>query len=67
MLNKKLYQSLGLATVYDKVLAGQRLSFEEGLQLFNCPDLSAVGSLALHKRVELHGANTYYVVNRQIN
>ena len=67
MLNKQYYQSLGLESIYDKVLTGTRLSFKDGLALFRCQDLTAVGALALHKRLQLHEEKTYYVVNRQIN
>ena len=67
MLNKQYYRSLGLEAIYDKVLAGTRLTYEDGLALFNCQDLTAVGALALHTRLKLHGQKTYYVVNRQIN
>ena len=67
MRNANRFQSLGLGTIYDKVMQKERLSFEDGLKLFACPDLMAVGALALHKRTELHGSRTHYVVNRQIN
>ena len=49
------------------MLAGQRLSFDDGLALFSCPDITAVGALALHVRRRLHGDAAFYVVNRQIN
>lgn len=61
------YAASGLSSIRDKVLAGERLSFEDGLALFACPDLVAVGALAHHVRVRLHGDKTYYVVNRHIN
>ena len=67
MLDAKQYASLGLEEIRNKVLAGERLSAEDGLTLFACPDLTAVGALALHVRTRLYGANTHYVVNRQVN
>lgn len=67
MLNISYYTSLGLGPVYDKVLANERLSAEDGLALFACPDINAVGALAHHARTRLHGNNTSYVVNRHIN
>ncbi|MEG2172712.1 MAG: aminofutalosine synthase MqnE [Desulfovibrionaceae bacterium] len=67
MLIKSTYETLGLAPVYEKVLAGQRLSAEDGLALFACPDSNAVGALAHHVRTRLHGTTTTYVVNRHIN
>lgn len=48
MLDASYYASLGLADVLDKVLAGQRLSAEDGMALFACPDITAVGALAHH-------------------
>ena len=50
MLDASYYASLGLADVLDKVLAGQRLSAEDGMALFACPDITAVGALAHHAR-----------------
>ncbi len=67
MLNAEFYASIGLSSIYEKVLACERLSFEDGERLFNCPDLAALGALASHVRFRLHGNATHYVVNRQIN
>ena len=67
MLDSTYYAALGLSSIHEKVLAGQRLSFEDGLALFRCPDITAVGALALHVRCRLHGHKAFYVVNRQIN
>lgn len=46
MLDAAYYADLGLSSIYDKVLEGRRLEPEEGLALFRCPDLTAVGALA---------------------
>lgn len=67
MLDAAYYASLGLLSIYEKVLDGRRLEPEEGLALFRCPDLTAVGALALHDRCRRHGQRAFYVVNRQIN
>ena len=67
MLDAAYYAALGLSSIHEKVLSGQRLSFEDGLALFRCPDITAVGALALHVRCRLHGHKAFYVVNRQIN
>lgn len=67
MLDAAYYASLGLSSIHDKVLAGERLDFEDGLALFACPDLAALGALATHVRLRLNGRRTSYVVNRQIN
>ena len=67
MFERNLYQSLGLGTVFDKVMHSERLSFDDGLRLFTCPDVTAVGALAFHVRTKMHADKTFYVVNRQIN
>lgn len=56
-----------LKPVADKVLAGERLTFDEGVTLYHTPDLLAVGWLANHVREKRHGDVTYYNVNRHIN
>lgn len=67
MLDAAYYAALGLSSIREKVLSGRRLDFDDGLALFNCPDVTAVGALALHVRCRLHGHQAFYVVNRQIN
>jgi len=56
-----------LEPIADKVLAGERLSFDDGVQLYRSPDLLAVGWLANHVREKKHGNIAYYNVNRHIN
>ncbi|MCE9559341.1 MAG: CofH family radical SAM protein [Armatimonadetes bacterium] len=56
-----------LMDIYRKVEAGQRLSFEDGVLLYNTPNLTGVGYLANIVRERLHGANTFYVSNQHIN
>jgi aminodeoxyfutalosine synthase len=53
----------GLADIADKLEAGVRLSFEDGVRLFECPDLLALGWLANREREKRHGARTYYNFN----
>jgi aminodeoxyfutalosine synthase len=56
-----------LEPIAAKVLAGERLSFDEGVTLFRTNDLLAVGWLANHVREKRHGDICYYNVNRHIN
>ncbi len=56
-----------LQPIADKVLAGERLSFDDGVALYRTPDLLAVGWLANFIREKRHGNVTYYNVNRHIN
>jgi aminodeoxyfutalosine synthase len=56
-----------LEPIAGKVLAGERLSFDDGVALFRTNDLLAVGWLANHVREKRHGDICYYNVNRHIN
>ncbi len=53
--------------IADKVDAGERLSFDDGLSLFGSGDLNAIGKLADTVRRRKHGLTTYYNVNRHFN
>jgi len=53
----------GLGDVSEKLDAGQRLSFDDGVRLFDSPDLLAVGWLANREREKRHGGRTYYNFN----
>jgi aminodeoxyfutalosine synthase len=56
-----------LHTITDKVLSGERLSFEDGVALYRAPELAAVGRLANIVRERLNGNKTYFNLNRHIN
>ena len=56
-----------LKPIAKKVLAGERLSMEDGIALYRSPDLLAVGWLANYVREKRHGNVTYYNINRHIN
>ena len=56
-----------LSDIYDKVMEGRRLSFDEGLRLWQSNDLNALGALANLAREARHGNKTYYVRNQHIN
>jgi len=55
-----------LSTIADKLDAGERLSFDDGVALFNHPDLYAVGRLANREREKRHGGLTYYNFNLRL-
>ena len=57
----------GLGAIRDKVIAGERLSFEDGVALFEAEDFTAVGALANLVRERLHGDVTYFNRNLHIN
>jgi aminodeoxyfutalosine synthase len=56
-----------LKSIAEKVLAQERLSFEDGLALFGSNDILAVGWLANHVRERMNGNICYFNVNRHIN
>jgi aminodeoxyfutalosine synthase len=56
-----------LLPIAEKVSAGERLTFEDGVALYESSDLLALGFLAHHVRVRMHGKRTYFNVNRHIN
>jgi aminodeoxyfutalosine synthase len=56
-----------LKPILDKVQAGARLSYEDGITLYRSPDILTVGYMANLVRERLHGNVTYFNVNRHIN
>jgi aminodeoxyfutalosine synthase len=53
--------------IESKVAAGRRLSREDGLALFESPDLLAVAAMADCVRQARHGRRAYYCVNTHVN
>jgi aminodeoxyfutalosine synthase len=68
-LRKRAERVVGAAMmdIYEKVEAGERLTFEDGLRLYRTPNLSGVGFLANIVRERRHGDRAYYVRNQHIN
>ena len=56
-----------LRPVAEKVEAGERLDYRDGLVLYRSSDLLTVGYLANRVRERLNGNITYFNVNRHIN
>jgi len=56
-----------LEPIAAKVLAGERLSLEDGVALYRSPDLLALGWLANYVREKRHGNLCFFNVNRHIN
>ncbi len=63
----RLVESAGLRDIYDKVMRHERLTFDDGLRLWNTPNLNAVGWMANIVRERMHGDTTFYVRNQHIN
>lgn len=64
---RRALAAAGLGDVADKVVAGERLSFEDGQRLMVTPALSAVGALANLVRERRHGDLTWFNRNQHIN
>ena len=56
-----------LLPIAEKIMAGERLSFDDGMTLFKSDDLHGVGRLADIVRRRKHGRATYFNVNRHLN
>src|SRR4249919_1845016 len=56
-----------LEPIAERVQSGERLSFDDGVTLYQSPDLLAVGWLANLVRERMHGNVAYFNVNRHIN
>ena len=50
-----------------KILRGERLSREDGVRLFQCPDIAWLGAMADKVRREKCGDIVYYNVNCHVN
>src|SRR5437868_3871907 len=56
-----------LRPIAEKVIAGEPLSYEDGVALYRSRDIHAIGRMANFVRESLHGDKTYYNRNRHIN
>ncbi|MBI3316892.1 MAG: aminofutalosine synthase MqnE [Candidatus Omnitrophica bacterium] len=53
--------------IHEKIEAGERLTFEDGLRLYRTHDLALLGSLAQRVRRKLNGERVFYSVNLHLN
>jgi len=56
-----------LTDIRAKVEADEPLSLEDGVHLYESPDIHTIGELANIVRERLHGRTAYYNINRHIN
>jgi aminodeoxyfutalosine synthase len=56
-----------LRDLYDKVVAGERISETDALRLFESKDLNVVGAIADFARQKKVGSRASYIINRYIN
>ncbi len=62
-----LIQQSSLSDIVSKVEAGERLSREEGIRLFESEELYTLGYMADQVRRRKNGRVAYFVVNRHLN
>lgn len=58
---------ISLRTIADRIRSGGRLTDDDALFLFDCPDLLAVGELASLVNERVNGKRVFFNVNRHIN
>ena len=56
-----------LHSIYEKIQADERLSFEDGVRLYESPDINGVGYLANIVREQQNGNLAYYNFNQHID
>lgn len=56
-----------LRDIYDKVVAGERISEADALRLFESKDINALGAIADFARQRKVGNRASYIVNRYVN
>ena len=66
-LLEALTEAAGLRDLLDKVVAGQRLSFDDGVRLFRSRALMPVGAMADLVRRRKNGNDAYFVRNMHLN
>ncbi|MEZ0296607.1 MAG: aminofutalosine synthase MqnE [Candidatus Methylacidiphilales bacterium] len=63
----KIILKAGIADIAEKVYAGERISDEMGVRLYECKDVHALGLLANYVREKKNGDRATYVYNLYIN
>jgi aminodeoxyfutalosine synthase len=66
-LTATLIGDVGLGDILARVEAGERLSFEDGVRLYETPSLAAVGLIAHRLRTRMHGSQVFYNINQHVN
>ncbi len=60
MLGEARVARAGLLEIRQKLDVGERLTLQDGVRLFECPDTLALGWLANREREKRHGGRTFY-------
>jgi len=64
---EQLARAAGLEDLFEKVAAGRRLSYEDGVRLYDSNELMAAGALANIVRERKNGDDAYFVRNMHLN
>ena len=56
-----------ITDIYEKVVEGERVTYEEGIRLYQTNDLITLGEMANIIRQRKHGDHVYFNKNRHIN
>src|SRR4028118_1974577 len=64
---QRAVEAAGLSDIHERVLAGNRLSFDDGMRLYASPHLNVLGYLANIVRERKNGNVAYWVRNQHIN
>ena len=62
-----LFTDSSLVPIWDKVRASERLSFEDGVRLFETPDFISVGRMADYVKRQRYRNKVYFVTNVHVN
>ena len=63
----RFVEHVGLGDIWERVRAGERLSYEDGVRLYETNEATAVGYMANWVREREHGNLAYFVRNQHIN
>ena len=64
---RELITDRRLHPIYNKVESDERLSFEDGVTLYNSQDILTIGQMANIVRKRKNGNKTYYNINQHID
>ena len=64
---ESMIAAAGLADILEKVRAGERLAFADGVRLYRSRDILAVGWLANMVRERLNHDRAYFIYNQHVN
>ncbi len=64
---QEMIEAAGLGPILEKITAGERLNSDDGLALYRCGNILALGYLANIVRERHNGNNAYFIYNQHIN